>query len=73
MPDLRVINFYICLTTSVQAQPIHWSDIMPKEKKGNKETKKPKAPTDGSKKPKKDPKRHDGPGLSSQFISHFHE
>jgi hypothetical protein len=33
---------------------------MGKEKKGNKETKKPKAESDGSKKQKKDPKRHDG-------------
>ncbi|AFY62277.1 hypothetical protein [Synechococcus sp. PCC 6312] len=43
---------------------------MSKKTKGNKETKKPKAPTDGPKKPKKDPKRYDGPGLSSQFIAH---
>jgi hypothetical protein len=32
---------------------------MSKEKKGNKETKKPKAESDGTKKPKKDPKRYD--------------
>ncbi|GAB4386145.1 MAG: hypothetical protein Kow00121_52180 [Elainellaceae cyanobacterium] len=35
-------------------------DIMSKEKKGNRETKKPKAPSDSKKKQKKDPKRHDG-------------
>jgi hypothetical protein len=34
---------------------------MSKEKKGNKETKKPKGET-GSKKEKKDPKRYDGMG-----------
>jgi hypothetical protein len=33
---------------------------MPKEKKGNRESKKPKAPRDGEKKQKKDPKRYDG-------------
>jgi hypothetical protein len=33
---------------------------MTKEKKGNKETKKPKADSDGTKKQKKDPTRHDG-------------
>ena len=33
---------------------------MSKEKKGNKETKKLKATSDGAKKQKKDPKRHDG-------------
>jgi hypothetical protein len=33
---------------------------MSKEKKGNKETKKPKAPRDETKQQKKDPKRHDG-------------
>lgn len=33
---------------------------MAKEKKGNRESKKPKAPSDGEKKQKKDPKRHDG-------------
>ncbi len=32
------------------------------EKKGNKETKKPKAKSDGTKKEKKDPKRYDGIG-----------
>jgi hypothetical protein len=35
---------------------------MSKEKKGNKETKKPKAQAEDSKKEKKDPKRHDGLG-----------
>jgi hypothetical protein len=33
---------------------------MSKERKTNKETKKSKATSDGSKKQKKDPKRHDG-------------
>ena len=33
---------------------------MSKEKKSNKETKKPKKESDGSKKQKKDPKRYDG-------------
>jgi hypothetical protein len=33
---------------------------MSKEQKGNKETKKPKAPPGETKKQKKDPKRHDG-------------
>jgi hypothetical protein len=33
---------------------------MSKEKKGNRETKKPKAASDGTKKQKKDPKRYDG-------------
>ncbi len=33
---------------------------MSKEQKGNKETKKPKAPPNETKKQKKDPKRHDG-------------
>jgi hypothetical protein len=33
---------------------------MPKEKKGNKEAKKPKADANGTKKQKKDPKRYDG-------------
>jgi hypothetical protein len=32
---------------------------MSKEKKGNKEIKKPKKESDGTKKEKKDPKRHD--------------
>lgn len=32
---------------------------MSKEQKSNKETKKPKAVSDGTKKQKKDPKRHD--------------
>ncbi len=35
---------------------------MSKEKKGNRETKKPKAQSDGTKKQKKDPNRHDGLG-----------
>jgi hypothetical protein len=36
---------------------------MSKEKKGNKESKKPKAQSDGTtQKQKKDPKRYDGPG-----------
>ncbi len=35
---------------------------MSKEQKGNKESKKPKGESDGTKKPKKDPKRHDGLG-----------
>jgi hypothetical protein len=34
--------------------------VMTKQKKGNKEAKKPKAVADGAKKQKKDPKRHDG-------------
>jgi hypothetical protein len=34
---------------------------MGKEKKGNKEAKKPKADSSGAKKPKKDPKRYDSP------------
>ncbi len=33
---------------------------MSKQRKGNRETKKPKADPDGTKKQKKDPKRHDG-------------
>jgi hypothetical protein len=33
---------------------------MPKQQKGNREAKKPKAASDGTKKQKKDPKRHDG-------------
>jgi len=33
---------------------------MSKEKKGNRESKKPKGQSDGAKKEKKDPKRHDG-------------
>jgi hypothetical protein len=33
---------------------------MSKEKKGNKEAKKPKAPSDETNKQKKDPKRYDG-------------
>lgn len=33
---------------------------MSKQQKGNKEAKKPKADSDGIKKQKKDPKRHDG-------------
>ena len=33
---------------------------MSKQKKGNKESKKPKAQSDGNKKEKKDPKRYDG-------------
>jgi hypothetical protein len=37
---------------------LDWKAIMSKEKKGNKESKKPKAPSDGTKKPKKDPKRY---------------
>lgn len=45
---------------------------MSKQKKGNKETKKPKAEPSGTKKEKKDPKRHDGTinglfGNSKQF------
>jgi len=32
---------------------------MSEQKKGNRETKKPKAKSDGTKKQKKDPKRHD--------------
>jgi hypothetical protein len=34
---------------------------MSKEKKGNKESKKPKAQSDGTQKQKKDPNRYDGP------------
>ncbi|MBD2514445.1 hypothetical protein H6G93_05380 [Nostoc sp. FACHB-973] len=34
---------------------------MSKEKKGNKEAKKAKKKSDGTKKQKKDPNRHDGP------------
>ncbi len=34
---------------------------MSKEKKGNREAKKPKKESDGTKKEKKDPNRHDGP------------
>jgi hypothetical protein len=34
---------------------------MSKEKKGNKEAKKPKKESDGTKKQKKDPKRYDRP------------
>lgn len=37
----------------------YWSAIMSKEKKGNKEAKKPKKDPD-KKKEKKDPNRHDG-------------
>lgn len=33
---------------------------MSKQQKGNRETKKPKAATDGTKKQKKDPKTYDG-------------
>lgn len=33
---------------------------MSKEQKSNREAKKPKAASDGTKKQKKDPKRHDG-------------
>jgi hypothetical protein len=33
---------------------------MSKQQKGNKESKKPKATPEGTKKQKKDPKRHDG-------------
>jgi hypothetical protein len=33
---------------------------MSKEKKGNRESKKPKSKSDETKKPKKDPKRYDG-------------
>ncbi len=33
---------------------------MSKQQKGNKEAKKPKAPSDGTKQQKKDPRRHDG-------------
>ncbi|MDX2216716.1 MAG: hypothetical protein SFY66_25855 [Oculatellaceae cyanobacterium bins.114] len=38
---------------------------MSKQQKSNKESKKPKADSEGSKKQKKDPRRHDGtlPGL----------
>jgi hypothetical protein len=32
---------------------------MAKKQKGNRESKKPKTPTDGTKKPKKDPGRYD--------------
>jgi len=35
---------------------------MSKEKKGNREAKKPKVKSDGTKKQKKDPNRHDGLG-----------
>jgi hypothetical protein len=35
---------------------------MSKERKGNRETKKPKQKTEGTHKPKKDPKRHDALG-----------
>jgi hypothetical protein len=34
---------------------------MAKEQKGNRESKKPKSDSDGTKKQKKDPNRHDGP------------
>jgi hypothetical protein len=33
---------------------------MSKQQKGNRESKKPKAASEGTKKQKKDPKRHDG-------------
>lgn len=35
---------------------------MSEQQKGNRETKKPKAKSDGTKKQKKDPKRYDGLG-----------
>ncbi|NJL47483.1 MAG: hypothetical protein HC929_08300 [Leptolyngbyaceae cyanobacterium SM2_5_2] len=38
----------------------HPGKTMSKEKKGNRESKKAKAETKGSRKQKKDPKRHDG-------------
>lgn len=38
---------------------LNWRIIMSKEKKGNRESKKPKASSDGTKKQKKDPKRYD--------------
>lgn len=41
---------------------LYWGIVMSKEKKSNKETKKPKAQAEESKKEKKDPKRHDGLG-----------
>ena len=34
---------------------------MSQEKRGNREAKKPKQNSEGTKKPKKDPKRHDAP------------
>jgi hypothetical protein len=39
---------------------------MPKQKKGNKEAKKPKADANQTKKQQKDPKRHDG-GIAGLF------
>jgi hypothetical protein len=44
----------------VWVKSINWRILMSKEKKGNKESKKPKVKTDETKKQKKDPKRYDG-------------
>ena len=38
------------------------------KKRGNKEAKKPKQRSDGTKKQKKDPKRYDGPPTKQSFI-----
>jgi hypothetical protein len=40
---------------------LYWGKVMAKEK-GGREAKKPKKESDGSKKQKKDPNRHDGIG-----------
>jgi predicted nuclease of restriction endonuclease-like (RecB) superfamily len=48
-----------CLSKYI-ASEYYWRIVMSKEKKGNKESKKPKKESDGTKKQKKDPKRHDG-------------
>jgi hypothetical protein len=48
-----------CLSKYI-ASEYYWRIVMSKEKKGNKEAKKPKKESDGTKKQKKDPKRHDG-------------
>jgi hypothetical protein len=44
---------------------------MSTEKKGNREAKKPKKQSDGTKKEKKDPNRHDGP--VTRIVKNSHE
>lgn len=44
-----------------QVGSVYFLGIIMAKKKGNRESKKPKQQSDGSKKQKKDPKRHDDP------------
>ena len=58
----EVLPLALSPTLKTNLADLSWRIIMSKEQKGNRESKKPKQKSDGTKKQKKDPKRHDSPG-----------